>query len=335
MVKPATVTEALGPDYQEWVAGLEEVGAPDEPVRLPDRTQAAEQLERLKVPAAASAEVLDILPSLPQDPVVWWLLERSHQRLVGGIGEVEGTWGRWPQLPDGLGSAGRCFYICLYLAVLPHTLAYHQGLGVPEEVSWATLADLGRHVAIHHRMTGATGVDAPGWMTLHLRALLYECGRLQYGLMRATPRSRETDDGGEGPPLQPGDPLLGMHIPEEGPLRPDLCEESLQAARVFFDRYLPAYSEKGIVTCHSWLLDDQLARYLSPASNIVQFQRLFRLLPGGGDGDGDVLFFVFRKRNPDLDELPQRTTLERAVVDHLRKGEHWRVRAGWLRLPAA
>jgi hypothetical protein len=30
--------------------------------------------------------------------------------------------------------------------------------------------------------------------------------------------------------------------------------------------------------------------------------------------------------------LPQRTTLERAIVGHLRAGEHWRNRTGWLAL---
>lgn len=333
MAEAAEVIASLAPDYEDWVAGLDALGAPSIPIRLPGSSEAEEQLARLKVPPAAAKEVLDILPSLPRDPVVWWLLERSHERLVRGIGEVEGAWGHWPQLPDDLGSAGRCFYICLYLAVLPHTRAYHRELGVPEEVSWATLADLGRHVAIHQRMTGATGVDAPGWMTLHLRALLYECGRLQYGLMRVNRESWEASAGAEGPGLRPGDLFLGMHIPEEGPLYPELCEQSLRAARAFFDQVLPAYSETGIVTCHSWLLDDQLRQYLSPTSNIIQFQQRFRLLPARGVGDGDMLFFVFRKRHPNLDELPQRTTLERAAVQHLRKGEHWRAGIGWLRLP--
>jgi hypothetical protein len=30
-----------------------------------------------------------------------------------------------------------------------------------------------------------------------------------------------------------------------------------------------------------------------------------------------------------LDDLPQRTTLERAIVAHLRAGGHWRARTGW------
>jgi hypothetical protein len=33
-----------------------------------------------------------------------------------------------------------------------------------------------------------------------------------------------------------------------------------------------------------------------------------------------------------LDELPQDTTLQRAVVTHLRNGKRWQVRSGWIDL---
>ena len=42
--------------------------------------------------------------------------------------------------------------------------------------------------------------------------------------------------------------------------------------------------------------------------------------------------FVFHRIAPGIDELPQRTTLERAIVAHLRAGKHWRNRTGWLRI---
>jgi hypothetical protein len=49
------------------------------------------------------------------------------------------------------------------------------------------------------------------------------------------------------------------------------------------------------------------------------------------------LMFVFRRaatslNAASLNELPQRTSLERAVVGHLEGGHHWKVRTGWLDL---
>ena len=84
--------------------------------------------------------------------------------------------------------------------------------------------------------------------------------------------------------------------------------------------------------CYSWLLDDQLAEYLDERSNIIRFQRRFRIVGEGSNGDAEILRFVFKRIAPDIDELPQRTKLERAIVAHLRAGRHWRNRTGWLPL---
>jgi hypothetical protein len=88
-----------------------------------------------------------------------------------------------------------------------------------------------------------------------------------------------------------------------------------------------------IATCTSWILDEQLAEYLPTDSNILSFQRRFTIVPGARDNDEAVLHFVFGSERPkELNALPQRTTLERAVVEHLRRGRHWRMRTGWLQL---
>ncbi|MGC4788428.1 hypothetical protein ACLQ22_11420 [Micromonospora sp. DT178] len=50
--------------------------------------------------------------------------------------------------------------------------------------------------------------------------------------------------------------------------------------------------------------------------------------PEGLDADVEVLRFVFRTLTTPLDELPRRTELQRAVVDHLSAGRHWHVRRG-------
>ena len=64
---------------------------------------------------------------------------------------------------------------------------------------------------------------------------------------------------------------------------------------------------------------------LLPAdSNIVRFQRRFELAGEGEDGNADVLRFVFHTFDPDLDRLTPRTTLERALVEHMRAGGQWR-----------
>jgi hypothetical protein len=75
-----------------------------------------------------------------------------------------------------------------------------------------------------------------------------------------------------------------------------------------------------------------LLEYLPADSNIVRFQRRFQLEPyeepEGLDADVEVLRFAFRTLTTPLDQLPCRTVLPRAIVDHLRAGRHWYWRRG-------
>ena len=209
----------------------------------------------------------------------------------------------WPNV-DGY------FYVRVFLAALPAVQARHAELGIPAAISRATLADLGNKMAIYRRTHGVGGLDRQAWLTRHFRGRLYRLGRLQFDMV------------GSG---------LEIHIPEDGPLSPAACDESLAAARPFFAEHFGVdYRSAG---CRSWLLDEQLTEYLPATSNILRFQRRFEPTGQVEDGDHDILEFVFRRHPADLSELPQRTALQRAIVAHLRSGRHWRITSGTARLP--
>jgi hypothetical protein len=135
-----------------------------------------------------------------------------------------------------------------------------------------------------------------------------------------------------GPGFQVGDPVLGLHVPSGSPLSPAECAASLNQAGPFFERHFPDHASP-LVTCTSWLLDEQLADYLPPDSNIVQFQRRFELVPGARDHDDEVFRWVFdRLPTASLDDLSPQTELEHILIRHVRAGGHWRMRTGWLLL---
>ncbi len=325
--------------YGEWIAELNKVGPPQRPIHIPEPDAVSKLLKSLGASDAAIADALATIPDRKHSPEIWWLLERCFQRLVRDMGRPDAERGLWPLLPEETGAAGRCFYIHLFLAVLPVTRQWHRRVGVPDEISWSTLADLGRHIAMHQDLFGAPGIDLPWWMTLHLRGIIFELGRLQYTRFRFCDSPEHPDPWLDeataqelGAGFQKGDATLGIHIPGGSPLLAEQCRTSLRQARDFFDKYFPEPTLR-VATCSSWLLDDQLAEYLPPDSNILAFQRLFRLVPGWRDRDDQILNFVFRRRNIVLDELQPTTTLERAVVEHLKAGRHWRWRTGWLPLP--
>jgi GNAT-like C-terminal domain/N-acyltransferase N-terminal domain len=306
----------LPPEQSAWVRRL--AGRmPVEP-RLPPRDRAAEVLGRLAVAADDAAEILDGWPSGRWPPELRWLFGRTvaHVRAdLGGAGWLVPG----PVLPRDRGPAWKHFYVYVYLALLEDALAYHAWHGVPEQVSWATLADLGRNLAIDRRMNGEGWPVMLQWLTLHVRGGIYELGRLQFQ---------------RGPGRADGEPdALSLHVPRSGPLTPEACDASFAQAREFFPRHFPDEPYR-TVTCGSWLLDPRLADHLPADSNIVRFQRRFELLPGGVDDDENVLRFVFGTLSTPLEDLPARTALQRAALAHLRAGGHWQNRTGRLSLDA-
>ncbi|MEV4168192.1 acyltransferase domain-containing protein [Nonomuraea sp. NPDC049709] len=310
--------KALLRAHPGWLEHLESLGGVD--IALPDDLPT--ELLRLTVPHEDVNAVLAARPEPGSGQ--WWLAERCVHSLVSTMGRPDDDPPRFPPLPE----LGPYFYVYVFLAALPHTRAYHRRLGIPEEVSWATLADLGRNMAVHRKRHGSGGLNAPAWFTLHARGLLYALGRLQFNREALDP---ETAAGirAAGRPAEPGAHSLGVHIPDfHGPLTPEACDASFERARAFFPRHFPG-EEPQVMTCGSWLLDDQLAGYLPAASNIIAFQRRFHLL-GRFDG-GDTLGFVFGGEAVTApEELPRRTRLERALADHLAAGGTWYGRIGWL-----
>src|SRR5256886_2870579 len=256
------------------------------------------------------------------DPETWSCLERAYETLINDLGGFATI--ALPGPAIGSTPMDRYFFVYVYLAALADVRRFHVRRGIPDDISWATLSDLGRNLKRDRLLLGDGGLRTSGWLTLHFRGSIYQLGRLQ--LNRVNIRAAHVADA-----FREGDPALGIHIPESGPLTPEGCDESFARAQPFFARHFPETPTR-VAICTSWLLDPQLAEYLAPESNIMRFQRRFELVGEGSDGDADVLRFVFHRIAPRIDDLPERTTLERAFVAHLRKGEHWRSRTGWLEL---
>jgi len=337
-VRAVAAELGLGDRYAQWLAFLDRGGVAGDPELALCSPQDADVLARLGVAEQDAEVVLATQPELERSPGLSWLLRRCRSILLAHLGDPAAAQLPLPQLPAALGPAGRCFPAHLFLATMPRTMTWQRSQGIPAAVRWASFTDLGRQMQIYRETHGVAGVDEPWWLTLHLRGLLYELGRLQFNLLRIgvgslSPGSWHDDSAasGLGVGFRPNDDAIGVHIPEGGPLDQQACAQSLTTARSFFPRYFPSPTRK-LAICESWLLDEQLRAYLSAEANILAFQRLFTLAPGWHSGDKSVAQFVFKREVSDLAGVPQHTTLQRAIISHLRGGGHWRVRCGWLRL---
>lgn len=286
---------------------------------LPGDGETADLLERLGVEPADRAETLAARPDLDRHPEFWWVLDRAYNALLADMGcAKDGDYAGWPAMPAATGALGRHLYVWVFLAVLPEVRRYHAGRGIPDAISWASLAFLGRSMTGQRRIFGESGLHAEWCLPLIFRGASYQLGRLLF------------DRGGGG---------LNVHIPEGGSLDPAACDASFDRAREFFPRHFP---EEPVTDfrCHSWLLDDQLCDYLPECSNIVRFQRRFHVLPYEPEddqppGDSAILELVFHRVHDGtellsdlIETLPQETTLQRAFTAHLRSGGHWHTRTG-------
>jgi hypothetical protein len=319
----------LGPQTFARLAQLEAVKLPrSEPFVLPI-DQAAQLLSQLQVPPEDIAPIIAAMPTPQTHPAEWWLLERCYAELVSDLGGFDEML-PWPALPAERGLLARLLYVYVFLAAAPSIRRWHQAHGIADDISWATLADLGTWVRNYRTAHGQTGFEEPGWLTYHFRGGIYRLSRLQFGKWRV---SFDPASAGLDGTVRIGDPALGVHIPGGSPLTVQACDAAFAQVRPFFERHFPDEHYR-IAECSSWLLDEQLAEYLGADSNIVQFQRRFTIPPGTRwAADDEIIRFVFGRPCPaSLDSLPQRTTLERAIVHHLRQGQHWYGQTGWVEL---
>jgi hypothetical protein len=315
--------------FTEWVAYLRDLGDPPFDVSMPPKDALPALLRELAIPEDDIGRIIDSIPTREEQPEIWWFLDRCVYSLVQHMGQVDAP-PTFAPLRDINDPDYRYFYVHVFLAAHGHVTAYHESRGIPKDVSVATLADLGRNVRVHRKRYGVGGLGVAFWLMRHFRGTIYQLGRLQFERARLGSRLVESITIG-GTPTNERDLVLSLHIPDYmGPLSPEACDASIESAKTFFAEYFPTERYVAAV-CHSWLLDPQLREYLPDSSNIIAFQDRFTLGEHQHDVDTSIVQFVFGPTPANLDELPQRSSLERAVVGHLKAGRHWKGRSGWFR----
>ena len=119
-----------------------------------------------------------------------------------------------------------------------------------------------------------------------------------------------------------GDPAINLHIPAAGPLKRELCIDSLRRMTAFFEEKRPDFKFKAIV-CYSWILDPAFTQIMAN-TNLAGFQSLghiFRM--EGVDQTNEVVWRVFNIPGgtpADRDRFPLDTGMRKAVAGYLEKG---------------
>lgn len=118
--------------------------------------------------------------------------------------------------------------------------------------------------------------------------------------------------------LAAGAAVLDVHIPEDGRLDHQACGESMKQAVRFYRDKFPETKIEALV-CTSWLLDPQLQLILDKNANIVKFQREVYLYPVLSD-DRQIFERVFHTATPDVRQLNAASSLQKAILKHVKAG---------------
>ena len=305
-------------------------GRADAVATLPAGDVADAYLGMFHVGEQDRVETLGARPDPDRHPELWWVLthlvDEMHRNMDRRL-PVAG-FPAWPALPVPDDPVGCYLYVWVLLAAADELLAVYQRRGIPHEVRDSSLV-LGDVMGFHRQFTGHGGMSLfqPWSPPVTFRAADYHIGAHSF--------TRCDLAFGAGPQ---GHGLF-VHVPHGQSLNVDATRAAMAQAEEFMSRHYPE-EPLAMFTCSSWLLDPQWAAYLPESSNILQFQRQFRLIPEhfapqDDAGDKEVLFTALGQHPPDapldedfLDQVSQATSMERGFVQHLRSGGHFHHRLG-------
>lgn len=120
--------------------------------------------------------------------------------------------------------------------------------------------------------------------------------------------------------LSNGDPAICLHIPASGPLKRELCIDSLRKMTAFFNERKLEYKA---VVCYSWILDPVFTKIMQ-STNLADFQKLghlFRL--DGCDQTDEIVWRVFNIWHgtpADIGDGPWNSGMQRSVAAYLKTG---------------
>lgn len=121
--------------------------------------------------------------------------------------------------------------------------------------------------------------------------------------------------------VQQGDPTVLIHIPGGSPLKMDAVMDSLQQAYGHFRHQFPGNIVPFVTD--TWLLYPPYMESVFPNDgNVQKFAALFHILDSYADPTYENFLSVFGCpfHGADLSQMPQKTRLQRNLLDYLRRG---------------
>ncbi|MBR2634523.1 MAG: hypothetical protein IKD31_02975 [Clostridia bacterium] len=120
--------------------------------------------------------------------------------------------------------------------------------------------------------------------------------------------------------MKAGDDSIGVHIPRGADITPEAFRAALASAKEIVKTRYPDWSPK-MFTCGSWLLSGELNELIKPESKILSFAGCFTRFPIKDAGKSALSFIFPGQSKLPIEELPDDTSLMRAIKKHYLDGK--------------
>lgn len=259
--------------------------------------------ERLKLPEPVLSPLAAAAKSLPEGLPIEELTEPETAAAAWKTAAA--------QLPAWQEDNGMV-QLAVMLAAVCQTEKRYRREDIPAEVFLSTMDCFRRFLEETHARTGQWAFDRGFWTWRQTGGLLFRLGTLEFEYRRIRPGPRPAG-------LEAEAPVLSVHIPSDAVLGREELDESYSIVRQFFSQEkLCPWGKPKAVVCGSWLLAPALNGLLPEDSGIWRFARDYRLYDVDEE-DQEFYEWLFGGCKP-MEELPERTSLQRAVKAHLAAG---------------
>ena len=193
---------------------------------------------------------------------------------------------------------------------------------INEKVYWDTFYGLTLWCQNCFQEYGEYGINEYRWFFRHIECRIRRLGRLQFEEMDVEWKAVD-----EHTQIPGKVPVINVHIPQGEKLE-------ISAVRASFGQALQTWGKEIPYVCDSWLLYPGLSEILPKDSNILKFQRLFRVTRSDDDGR-EARRRIFGRVSDEPADYPEDTSLQRKAKAYLLEGKRLGSGTGVLRIPDA
>ena len=190
-------------------------------------------------------------------------------------------------------------------------LREYEERGIGREIFRATMAFMARFSGEALARQGRVEWMWGWWFPRQLALREFRLGALEYEMTEGAAFG--------GKPAGGDRRRIFLHIPADADLSDGAVDASVAAAKAFFPKYFPDFAEAEYV-CESWMLSPALREILPETSRVRRFSERFSVVFWEEDSPAFRDWIFPTAVTASVEDLPEATSLQRAVKRHLLAG---------------